>query len=58
MCARQLWHKQDAFGTAAIVHGRTTYLKGDGTPGAGRYTDVWAHVDGQWLCAAADVTRC
>ena len=46
------------FGTTAIVHGRTTYLRSDGTPGAGRYTDVWAHVDGQWLCAAADVTRC
>ncbi|HEY6354530.1 MAG TPA: nuclear transport factor 2 family protein [Burkholderiaceae bacterium] len=46
------------FGTAAIVHGRTTYLRADGTPGAGRYTDVWARVDGQWLCVAGDVTRC
>ncbi len=46
------------FGATAIVHGRTTYLKADGTPGAGRYTDVWACVDGQWLCVAGDVTRC
>ena len=46
------------FGQTALVHGRTTYRKPDGQPGAGRYTDVWARVDGQWLCAAADVTRC
>lgn len=46
------------FGDAAIIHGRTTYIRADGQPGAGRYTDVWARVGGQWLCAAADVTRC
>lgn len=46
------------FGATAIVHGRTRYTKADGQPGAGRYTDVWARVAGQWLCAAADVTRC
>jgi uncharacterized protein DUF4440 len=46
------------FGSSAIVHGRTSYLKADGQPGAGRYTDVWARIDGRWLCAAADVTRC
>ena len=46
------------FGDSAIIHGRTTCVKADGRPGAGRYTDVWARVDGQWLCAAADVTRC
>ena len=46
------------FGTTAIVHGRTTYLKPDGQRGAGRYTDVWARSGGAWLCVAADVTRC
>lgn len=46
------------FGESALIHARTTYVKPDGKPGAGRYTDVWARVNGQWLCAAADVTRC
>ncbi|HSW24085.1 MAG TPA: nuclear transport factor 2 family protein, partial [Burkholderiaceae bacterium] len=46
------------FGETAIVHGRTTYLKADGLPGAGRYTDVWARSGDKWLCVAADVTRC
>ena len=45
------------FGDVAIVHGRTVYVKGDGMPGAGRYTDVWARRDGRWLCVAAHVTR-
>jgi len=46
------------FGQTAIVHGRTTYLKADGQPGAGRYTDVWARSGDSWWCVAADVTRC
>ena len=46
------------FGSTAIVHGRTAYTRPDGQRGAGRYTDVWARVEGRWLCAAADVTRC
>ena len=45
------------FGDSALVHGRTSYTKADGEPGAGRYTDVWARVDGAWRCVAADVTR-
>src|SRR5690349_24895635 len=28
-------------GGFAFIHARTTYVKGDGTPGAGRYTDIW-----------------
>ena len=44
-------------GDIAIVHGRTTYTLADGTPGAGRYTDVWARRDGRWLAIAAHVTR-
>lgn len=46
------------FGATAIVHGRTTYIRADGQPGAGRYTDVWARTGDRWLCVAADVTRC
>lgn len=46
-----------AFGDVAIVHGRTTYTKLDGRPGAGRYTDVWMRRGGRWLCVAAQVTR-
>ena len=46
-----------AFGDVAIVHGRTTYTKSDGRPGAGRYTDVWMRRGGRWLCVAAQVTR-
>jgi hypothetical protein len=44
-------------GDIAIIHGRTTYNKADGQPAAGRYTDVWAHRQGRWLCVAAHVTR-
>jgi hypothetical protein len=45
-------------GDFAIIHARTTYIKPDGSPGAGRYTDIWAHRNGQWLAVAAHVTRC
>ena len=46
-----------AMGDFAIIHATTHYLKGDGTPGKGRYTDIWARRDGRWLCVAAHVTR-
>jgi ketosteroid isomerase-like protein len=46
------------FGDVAIIHARTSYTTGDGRPGAGRYTDVWACQNGQWLCVSAHVTRC
>jgi hypothetical protein len=42
---------------AALVRGRTTYIRGDGTPGWGRYTDLWSRDDGEWRCASADVSR-
>ncbi|MPZ21867.1 MAG: nuclear transport factor 2 family protein, partial [Luteitalea sp.] len=29
----------------------------DGKPGSGRYTDVWAKRDGEWLAVSAHVTR-
>jgi ketosteroid isomerase-like protein len=44
-------------GDVAIIHARTTYAKPDGSRAAGRYTDVWALRNGQWLCVCADVTR-
>jgi len=45
-------------GDVAIIHARTTYLRPDGSPGSGRYTDVWAHRGGRWLAVSAHVTRC
>ena len=44
-------------GDVAIIHARTVYTRPDGTPAAGRYTDVWARRGDQWLCVCADVTR-
>jgi len=44
-------------GDIAVIHGRTTYIRKDGQAAAGRYTDVWARRQGQWLCVAAHVTR-
>lgn len=44
-------------GDAAIVHARTTFTLPDGTPGAGRYTDVWTRRYGRWMAVAAHVTR-
>ena len=44
-------------GDFAIIHARTTYTQPDGSAGAGRYTDVWARRDGQWLAVSAHVTR-
>lgn len=45
------------FGEFAIVHARTTFAMPDGTPGTGRYTDVWARRDGRWVAVAAHFTR-
>lgn len=44
-------------GDTAIIQGRTAYLKPDGSPGAGSYSDIWARRAGRWLCIAADVMR-
>jgi hypothetical protein len=41
----------------AIIRARTTYVKPDGQPGAGRYTDVWARRSARWVCVAANVSR-
>jgi len=37
----------------AIIHARTSYLKSDGSAGAGRYTDSWHWIDGRWQCVSA-----
>ena len=44
-------------GDTAVIHGRTSYVKPDGTRGRGRYTDVYQRRNGRWLCVAAHVTR-
>jgi ketosteroid isomerase-like protein len=44
-------------GEVAIIYARTTYLKPDGSAGAGRYTDVWQQRQGRWLCVSANVSR-
>jgi len=44
-------------GDVAIVHARTSFTHPDGTPGSGRYTDVWARRNGQWLAVAAQFSR-
>ncbi len=44
-------------GDFAFIHARTTYVKGDGSAGSGRYTDIWWKRDGRWLCVSAHVTR-
>ena len=44
-------------GDCAVIHARTTYRMPDGRAAAGRYTDVWARRNGQWLAVAAHVTR-
>lgn len=44
-------------GDFAIIHARTTFTTSDGKPGAGRYTDVWARRNGEWLAVSAHVTR-
>jgi ketosteroid isomerase-like protein len=44
-------------GDMAIVHARTTYTTADGTASGGRYTDVWARRNGQWVAVSAHVTR-
>ena len=44
-------------GDLAVIHARTAYVRADGKPGAGRYTDIWWRRDGRWLCVAAHVNR-
>jgi ketosteroid isomerase-like protein len=44
-------------GDTAIIHGETQYRFADGSPGRGRYTDVWSRRDGGWVAVSAHVTR-
>ena len=43
-------------GDIAIIHARTSYTTADGKESGGRYTDVWARRNGQWLAVSAHVT--
>jgi ketosteroid isomerase-like protein len=60
-CAVKELRQHDALihkvGEVAIIYARTTYIKPDGKPGAGRYTDVWQLRQGRWLCVSANVSR-
>jgi ketosteroid isomerase-like protein len=44
-------------GDFAIIHAQTSYTTADGVQSGGRYTDVWARRNGQWLAVSAHVTR-
>ena len=44
-------------GTVAIIQAATAYTTLKGVDGRGRYTDIWARRNGQWLAVAAHVTR-
>lgn len=44
-------------GDVAIIHARTHYKTADGEHHTGRYTDVWARLDGRRLAVSAHVTR-
>ena len=44
-------------GDVAIIHAKTTFTMADGRAASGRYTDVYARRNGQWLAVSAHVTR-
>jgi ketosteroid isomerase-like protein len=44
-------------GDCAVINARTSYRLPDGKAAGGRYTDVWARRNGQWVAIAAHVTR-
>lgn len=44
-------------GDTAIIHARTSFVTANGEERTGRYTDVWARRDGEWLAVSAHVTR-
>jgi ketosteroid isomerase-like protein len=45
-------------GDFAIINARSTFVQPDGRAGSRRYTDVWAHRGGRWLCVSAQLTTC
>jgi len=44
-------------GDLALIHAGFAYVKPDGTPGSGRYTDIWMRRGGRWLCVSAHFNR-
>jgi ketosteroid isomerase-like protein len=45
------------FGDMALVHGKGTFTRRDGTTGTSRYTDVYARIDGAWKAVSAQITH-
>ena len=44
-------------GDLALIHSRFEYRKPDGSPGTGRYTDIWTRRGERWLCVSAHFNR-
>ena len=44
-------------GDFAVIHGRTSYTKPDGSSGVGWYTDDWQLRPEGWRCVSAHVSR-
>jgi len=44
-------------GELALVHAGFAYVKPDGRPGSGRYTDIYAQRLGRWVCVSAHFNR-
>lgn len=45
------------YGDVALVHGRGTFTRLDGTSGTSRYTDVYARSNGVWKAISAQITH-
>jgi hypothetical protein len=41
----------------ALVHGKGTFTRRDGTTGTSHYTDVYARVEGAWKAVPAQITH-
>ena len=44
-------------GDVGLIHASFEDTMPDGRTGRGRYTDIWAHRDGRWLCVSAHFVR-
>jgi ketosteroid isomerase-like protein len=57
----QSYHLDEAqiriFGDVALVHGKGTFVRLDGSKGQSRYTDVYAKFTGGWKTVSAQITH-